>query len=147
MTWSRLGVPVPARFSMSTTCSARTGYSRLTAARRSSRLRRTPLVVADTAGTSFAIPRSLSELPMFSMRQPHGSHASQPWMMGTLRCVTWPLVRDELIATLEQTQRLARQLADDARDHQVPVADLVAQATMLERLDQRREELIGQLRR
>jgi hypothetical protein len=58
-----------------------------------------------------------------------------------------PVVRDELIATLEQTLRLARRLADDARDHEVPVADLVAQATMLERLDQRRDELIGQLRR
>jgi hypothetical protein len=61
--------------------------------------------------------------------------------------VTLPVVRDELIATLEQTLRLAQQLADDARDHDVPVAELVAQATMLERLDQRREELIGQLRR
>ena len=29
----------------------------------------------------------------------------------------------------------------------MPVAELVAQATMLGRLDQRREELIGQLRR
>jgi hypothetical protein len=61
--------------------------------------------------------------------------------------VTSPVVRDELVATLEQTQRLARRLADDARDRDVPVAELVAQATMLERLDQRREELIGQLRR
>jgi len=68
-------------------------------------------------------------------------------MMGTLQCVTLPVVRDELIATLEQTQRLAQRLAADARDHEVPIADLVAQATMLERLDQRREELIGQLRR
>jgi hypothetical protein len=61
--------------------------------------------------------------------------------------VTLPVVRDELIATLEQTLRLARQLTEDARDDDVPVADLVAQATMLERLDQRRQKLIGQLRR
>jgi hypothetical protein len=67
--------------------------------------------------------------------------------MGTSHAVTLTVVRGELIATLEQTQRLAQRLADDARDQQVPVADLVAQAAMLERLDQRREELIGQLRR
>jgi hypothetical protein len=56
-------------------------------------------------------------------------------------------VRDDLAAALEETLRLARQLAEDARDVDVPVAELVAQATMLGRLDQRREELIGQLRR
>jgi hypothetical protein len=58
-----------------------------------------------------------------------------------------PVVRDELVATLEQTLRLARQLAEDVRDDGVPVADLVAQSTMLGRLEQRREELISQLRR
>ena len=57
------------------------------------------------------------------------------------------VVRDELAAALEQTLLLARRLADDARDEDVPVADLVAQATMLERLDRRREELIDDLRR
>jgi hypothetical protein len=56
-------------------------------------------------------------------------------------------VRDELATVLEQALLLARRLADDARDGQVPVADLVAQATMLERLDRRREELIDELRR
>jgi hypothetical protein len=56
-------------------------------------------------------------------------------------------VRDDLAAALEETLRLARRLAEDARDTEVPVAELVAQATMLGRLDQRREELIGQLRR
>ena len=55
--------------------------------------------------------------------------------------------RDDLADALEQTLRLARRLADDARDTDVPVAELVAQATMLGRLDQRREELIGELRR
>src|SRR5215472_6398229 len=54
---------------------------------------------------------------------------------------------DELVATLEETLRVARQLAEDARDDGVPVADLVAQATMLGRLDERREELIAELRR
>jgi hypothetical protein len=81
------------------------------------------------------------------MRQSHGHHASRPWFVGTQHAVTLPVVRDELIATLEQTRRLAQRLADDARDNEVPVADLVAQATMLGRLDQRRGELIDQLRR
>jgi len=81
------------------------------------------------------------------MRQSHGHHASRPSFVGTQHAVTLPVARDELIATLEQTRRLAQRLADDARDDEVPVADLVAQATMLGRLDQRREELIDQLRR
>jgi len=58
-----------------------------------------------------------------------------------------PVVRDELVATLEETLHLARQLAENARDDGVPVADLVAQSTMLARLDERRDELISQLRR
>jgi hypothetical protein len=81
------------------------------------------------------------------MRQSHGHHASRPCFLGTQHAVTLPVVRDELIATLEQTRRLAQRLADDARDDEVPVADLVARASMLGRLDQRRDELIGQLRR
>ncbi|WP_145853879.1 hypothetical protein [Trebonia kvetii] len=56
-------------------------------------------------------------------------------------------VRDNLAATAEETLKLARQLAADARDTDVPVAELVAQATMLGRLEQRREALIGELRR
>jgi hypothetical protein len=56
-------------------------------------------------------------------------------------------VRDELVVALEETLQLAQRLAADARDDEVPVAELVAQATMLGRLDERREELIGQLRR
>ena len=67
--------------------------------------------------------------------------------MGTMHAVKLPVVRDELVATLEETLRLAQQLVEDARDDQVPVADLVAQSTMLDRLDQRREELISELRR
>jgi hypothetical protein len=58
-----------------------------------------------------------------------------------------PAVRDELAATLEETLRLQQRLADDVRDEEVPVADLVAQVTVLERLDDRRDQLIGQLRR
>jgi hypothetical protein len=57
------------------------------------------------------------------------------------------VTRNELVATLEETLRLAQRLAEDARDDDVPVADLVARATMLGRLDQRRGELISQLRR
>ncbi|MGD0705930.1 MAG: hypothetical protein ABSA02_39370 [Trebonia sp.] len=56
-------------------------------------------------------------------------------------------VRDELVVALEETLQLAQRLAADARDGEVPVAELVAQASMLGRLDERREELIGQLRR
>ena len=67
--------------------------------------------------------------------------------MGTVLAVRLPVVRDELVATLEDTLRLAQQLAEDARDDDVPVADLVAQSSMLDRLDERREELISQLRR
>jgi len=66
---------------------------------------------------------------------------------GYIRDVTMPDVRDELVSTLEETLVLARRLADDARETGVPVADLVAQATMLERLDRRRDELIDELRR
>jgi hypothetical protein len=58
-----------------------------------------------------------------------------------------PVVRDELAVTLEEYLGLTEQLAASARDRDVPVADLVAQATMLERLDERRDTLISQLRR
>jgi hypothetical protein len=66
---------------------------------------------------------------------------------GTVLTVSLAAVRDDLAAALEETLKLARQLAEDARDTDVPVAELVAQATMLGRLDERRAELIGQLRR
>jgi hypothetical protein len=66
---------------------------------------------------------------------------------GTVLTVSLTAVRDDLADALEETLKLARRLAEDARDTEVPVAELVAQATMLDRLDQRREELIGQLRR
>jgi hypothetical protein len=56
-------------------------------------------------------------------------------------------VRDDLVATLKEALGLQRQLVDDVRDGEVPVADLVAQVSVLERLDDRRDELIGQLRR
>jgi hypothetical protein len=56
-------------------------------------------------------------------------------------------VRDELIATLEEAVRLQHQLMDDVRDEAVPVADLVAHVTVLERLDDRRDKLLSQLRR
>jgi len=61
--------------------------------------------------------------------------------------VSLTAVRDDLADALDETLRLARQLAQDARDGDVPVAELVAQAAMLGRLDQRRAELIGELRR
>ena len=68
-------------------------------------------------------------------------------MRGTVLTVSLAAVRDDLAAALEETLKLARQLAEDARDTDVPVAELVAQATLLGRLDERRAELIGQLRR
>ena len=58
-----------------------------------------------------------------------------------------PAIRDELVATLEDALRLQQRLLAAARDKGVPVADLVAQVSTLERLDDRRDELIGQLRR
>ena len=56
-------------------------------------------------------------------------------------------VRDELVVALEETLQLAQRLAADARNDKVPAAELVAQASMLGRLDERRENLLGQLRR
>jgi hypothetical protein len=58
-----------------------------------------------------------------------------------------PAVRDELAATLEETMRLQQRLVDDVRDEKVDVADLVAQVSVLERLDDQRDHLISQLRR
>jgi hypothetical protein len=58
-----------------------------------------------------------------------------------------PAVRDELAVTLEETMRLQQRLVDDVRDEKVEVADLVAQVSVLERLDAQRDQLIGQLRR
>jgi len=81
------------------------------------------------------------------MRQPHGSYGYPAWIRGRVPVVSLTAVRDELVGTLEETLRLARRLAENARDDEVPVAELVAQASMLGRLDERREELIGQLRR
>jgi hypothetical protein len=43
--------------------------------------------------------------------------------------------------------RLQQRLVDDVRDEEVDVADLVAQVSVLKRLDDRRDHLIGQLRR
>jgi hypothetical protein len=61
--------------------------------------------------------------------------------------VETPTVRDELAATLEETLYLQQRLMDDVRDESVPVADLVAQVSVLERLDDRRDQLVAQLRR
>src|SRR6201997_2147083 len=66
---------------------------------------------------------------------------------GRFVTVSLVVVRDDLAVALEETLKLARRLAEDARDADVPVAELVAQATMLGRLEQRREELVGELRR
>ena len=81
------------------------------------------------------------------MHQPHGPHGYYAWKRGKVPVVSLTKVRDELVVALEETLQLAQRLAADARDDGVPVAELVAQASMLGRLDERREELIGQLRR
>jgi hypothetical protein len=81
------------------------------------------------------------------MGQPHGLHGYPAWIRGKVPFVSLPAVRDELAGTLEETLRLARRLAENARDNEIPVAEIVAQASMLGRLDERREELIGELRR
>jgi len=65
----------------------------------------------------------------------------------SMSAVDLPAVRDELVATLEEALRLQQQLVADAGNDGVPVADLVAQVTVLERLDDRRDDLISQLRR
>ena len=51
------------------------------------------------------------------------------------------------MAALEESLTLTERLAADARDRDVPVAELVAKATMLDRLGERREELLDELRR
>src|SRR5260370_10164841 len=64
-----------------------------------------------------------------------------------MTAVNMPAVRDELAATVEETLQLQRGLVEDVGDEGVPVADLVAQVSVLERLDDRRDRLIGELRR
>src|SRR3954453_489474 len=66
---------------------------------------------------------------------------------GKMGAVNMPAVRDELAATLQETLLLQQRLVDDVRDEAVAVADLVAQVSVLERLDDRRDQLISQLRR
>lgn len=61
--------------------------------------------------------------------------------------VTIPVIRNQLVATLEEALRLQRRLVEDARDDEIPVAELVTQVTVLERLDDQRDELLGQMRR
>jgi hypothetical protein len=58
-----------------------------------------------------------------------------------------PAARHELVATLEESRRLLERLVANARDERVPVADLIAEISAMERLDDRRDELIGELRR
>jgi hypothetical protein len=70
----------------------------------------------------------------------HGNTAS-------IAQVREPAGRQELVATLEESLRRLEHLLADARDQRVPVADLVAQISAMERLDDRRDELVGWLRR
>src|SRR5690348_11276585 len=55
-------------------------------------------------------------------------------------------VRDQLVETLEEILRLQKKLVSDARNHRVAASDLVAQVIMLERLDDRRDVLLDDLR-
>jgi hypothetical protein len=54
--------------------------------------------------------------------------------------------REQLVDTLEETLRLQRKLIADARNPRVMPPELVAQVTVLERLDDRRDQLIAELR-
>ena len=56
-------------------------------------------------------------------------------------------VREELIATLEEALGLHRRLVASARNPKVAAPELVAQVTVLERLDDRRDDLLTELRR
>ncbi len=55
--------------------------------------------------------------------------------------------RAELVATLEETLELQKRLVTAARSSKVAVTDLVAQVSAVERLDDRRDDLLEQLRR
>lgn len=55
--------------------------------------------------------------------------------------------RAELVSTLEEILGLQRRLVTAARNPRVQVPDLVAQVSALERLDDRRDELLEELRR
>jgi hypothetical protein len=74
----------------------------------------------------------------------HMRHGMEGRIQSVMNVTT---VRDELVSTLEEAVRLQQRLADAARDDAVPVADLVAQVSVLERLDDRRDGLISELRR
>jgi len=80
-----------------------------------------------------------------SMGHP-GDHARRTWNTDKMTTMNPPVVRDELVATLEEALRLQERLIADARNEVVPIADLVAQVTKLERLDDRRDDLINRLR-
>src|ERR1700733_14804551 len=92
-------------------------------------------------------PLGVIRYPQHPCANRMGGHGYPSWLRGTVPIVPLTAVRDELVVALEETLRLARRLAADARDGEVPVAELVAQASMLGRLDQRRGGLIGRLRR
>jgi hypothetical protein len=55
--------------------------------------------------------------------------------------------REQLVETLEEQLRLQRKLVAAARNPRVAAPELVAQVSVLERLDERRDELIAELRR
>jgi hypothetical protein len=55
--------------------------------------------------------------------------------------------RTELVTTLEEILELQKRLVAAARSSKVPVTDLVAQVSAVERLDDRRDDLLEELRR
>ena len=61
--------------------------------------------------------------------------------------MTSSTARAELIETLEEILRLQERLVAEARDPAVSAVELVAQVNVLERLDERRDGLLGELRR
>lgn len=65
----------------------------------------------------------------------------------TIASMSSASAREQLVETLEETLRLQRKLITDARNPRVTPPELVAQVTVLERLDNRRDQLITELRR
>ncbi len=66
---------------------------------------------------------------------------------GTVPGMSVSGTRAELVTTLEEILELQRRLVAAARSSKVPVTDLVAQVSAVERLDGRRDDLLEELRR
>lgn len=84
-------------------------------------------------------------LPAASVAWAVSCHAFNAWN-GKLATVKSSTVRGQLVEALEEALRLQERLVAEARDPAVSAAELVAQVSVLERLDDRRDKLLGALR-